>query len=130
MKKTFVYSPALGKHIEAEVLDIGAHHKVRRRPDDSFVGCPVSWLTRVLPVVKSSKQLAVAIWLWRRRVVCGNGDTFSAPNGELEGWKISRQVKYQTLKLLSAAGVITTECKGKKAPQVTILAPKRRGKGR
>jgi hypothetical protein len=43
---------------------------------DGFVGCPVWWLQHVMSVVNTKEQLVVAIYLWRRRVVCGNHKTF------------------------------------------------------
>jgi hypothetical protein len=86
------------------------------------IGCPVWWLRCVLPAVKSKKQLVVALYLWRRRVICGDRGTFDVPNNELRGWGISRQTKYQTLALLVAAGKIRTRQKGKESLTVTILA--------
>ena len=103
-----------------------------KRADDRLIGCPVAWLLRVLPVVRSPKQLVVAIWLWRRRVVCGNRDTFSVPNGELERWGISRQAKYRALGYLVAAGVIAEPQLAEPAGSlvVTILPEKQRNKRR
>jgi hypothetical protein len=113
------YVMAHGKRIEVETLNAGAKPKIK--PEDRLIGCPVSWLRRVLPVVKSPKQLAVAIWLWRRRVICKNSYTFSVPNDELKRLKVSRQIKYRTLARLEAAGVIAIERKEKEALVVTIL---------
>jgi hypothetical protein len=89
--------------------------------DERFFGCPVWWLQRVLPVVKSPHQLVVAIYLWRRRVVCGNHKTFGVPNSELKSWGISRYAKYRTLKQLASAGIIKASFRGKEASGVTIL---------
>jgi hypothetical protein len=86
------------------------------------IGCPIWWLHRVLPIVKSKNQLVVAIYLWRRRAVCGNHKTFAVPNSELKSLGISRRTKYQTLALLEAADVIRTKRKGKEALTVTILS--------
>jgi hypothetical protein len=89
---------------------------------ERFIGFPLWWLHCVMPIVRSKKQLACALYLWRRRVICGNRETFDVPNGELKEWKISRQTKYQTLSLLEAAGIIRIDRKGKEAPTVTILS--------
>jgi hypothetical protein len=117
------YSPGLGKSIEVEVPEaepISANGKwTRPKVKDSFIGCPTSWMLRILPVIKGSKQLVVGIWLWRRRVICGC-NTFSAPNGELKRWGISPGTKRLTLGLLEGAGVITTKTVKGKAPLVTI----------
>ena len=69
----------------------------------------------MLPVVGSKNQLVVAIYLWRRQIVCGDRKTFDVPNGELKSLGISRETKYQTLVLLEAAGVIRIKRSGKKA---------------
>jgi hypothetical protein len=98
----------------------------RRAPDEHFIGCPVWWLQRVLPVVESKNQLVVALYLWRRRIVCGNHETFDVPNGELKRWGISRKVKYQALDRLAASGVIRINRKGKAALTVTIFPKKPR----
>ena len=96
--------------------------KQQRPPDEHLIGCPIWWLQCVLPVVGSKNQLVVAIYLWRRRIVCGDRKTFDVPNGELKSLGISRQTKYQTLVLLEAAGVIRIKRSGKKALTVTILS--------
>jgi hypothetical protein len=96
----------------------------RRTADEHLIGCPIWWLQRVLPVVSSKNQLAVAIYLWRRRIVCGDRETFDVPNGELKSLGISRKIKYQTLALLEAADLIRIRRKGKRALTVTILPRK------
>jgi hypothetical protein len=96
--------------------------KQRRAPDEHLIGCPIWWLQSVLPVVKSKNQLVVAIYLCRRRVVCGARKTFDVPNNELKSLGISRRTKYQTLTLLEAASLIRVRRKGKAALAVTILS--------
>jgi hypothetical protein len=55
-------------------------------------------------------------------------------NGELKIWGISRHIKYRTLDMLAAAGVIKinparkSKWKGKSATSITILADKPRSK--
>jgi hypothetical protein len=100
----------------------------RRMPKEKnqIIGCPIWWLQCVLPVVHSKCQLVVAIYLWRRRIVCGGGDTFDVPNKGRNGLAelgISRKAKYRTLELLAAAGLIRiAKRSAKTAPMVTILA--------
>jgi hypothetical protein len=104
----------------------------KRRRADNFVGCPVWWLKAVLPLVRTKSQFVVAIYLWRRRVVCGNRATFEVPNGELAAWGINRRIKYRTVAILEAAGVIKVGRRGKEALTVTILSPgnrKKNGRG-
>jgi hypothetical protein len=84
-------------------------------------GCPIPWLLRVLPVVKSKKQLVVAIYVWRQHVIRGYRKTFDMPNGELKRWKISRWTKYRTLVMLETAGIIAMKQIGKETFEITIL---------
>ena len=47
-----------------------ATEPARRQNGDGpshHIGCPLEWLKCVIPVVQSKEQLAVAIWLHRRR---------------------------------------------------------------
>jgi hypothetical protein len=95
----------------------------QREAEDRLIGCPVWWLQRVRPVVKTRDQLIVAIYLWRRRTVCGGGATFDVPNGELKALGVSRKIKSRTLDLLAAAGLIEFAHRAAKAaPTITILA--------
>jgi hypothetical protein len=92
--------------------------------DDRLIGCPVWWLRCVRPVVKSRDQLIVAIYLWRRRIVCGC-ETFDVPNGDLRAVGVSRKAKHATLGWLAAAGLISVVRRSAKAASaVTILAKK------
>jgi hypothetical protein len=92
-----------------------------RRRSEAYIGCPVAWLKRVLPIVKSKDQLAVALYLHRRRVVCGN-EVFSIPNAELyAALGITRQTKYRTLRHLEQAGVIALVRDGRQAIRARLL---------
>ena len=51
-------------------------------------GCPLWWFNAVYSVVHSKAELAVAIYLCRRRVISGKHKTFDVPNGELKSWGI------------------------------------------
>lgn len=100
-----------------------------KQSEGNFCGAPVWWWQRVASVVNTKEQLIVAIYLWRRRSVCGHRNTFDVPNGELQiFWGISRHIKYRTLDMLAAAGLIKinpprkNKGKGKLPTSVTILA--------
>jgi hypothetical protein len=106
-----------------------ADHRPRATKDDKHIGCPLWWLQCVLPVVKSKQQLAVAIYFWRRWIVCGKRKIFDVPNGELKALKISRQTKYRTAELLAAAGLMGIHRGSiKDALALTILAEAPRSK--
>jgi len=84
-----------------------------------FVGCPIAWLEQVLGHVQGECQLAVALLLYRRWVVCGRRRTFAFPNGDLNRLGISRAVKHRTLTRLKEAGLIEVEQLTGSAPRVT-----------
>ena len=108
-----------GRRIEVETLKNRLAPKRRRA--DPHIGCPVEWLKRVLPLVNTKEQLAVAIWLHRRRVVCHN-EPFTVPNKALrEDLGLSRQVKYVTLQHLEEAGAIALIRDDKHTLQVRLL---------
>jgi DNA-binding GntR family transcriptional regulator len=74
-----------------------------------------------LPLVHSKEQLAVAIWLHRRRTICGS-KLFSVPNRELyEELGLSRWTKYRALDGLEEAGVIAVVRDGQRAMLVRLL---------
>jgi hypothetical protein len=109
-----------GQRIEVETLESRATPK-RRKREEHHIGCPVEWLKRVLPLVETKEQLAIAIWLHRRRAVCRN-QLFTAPNQELhEDLELSRKVKYAALWHLEKVGVIAIIRDGKRALQVRFL---------
>jgi hypothetical protein len=109
-----------GRRIEVETLPVRVAPKQRQRAD-RFIGCPVEWLKRVLPLVKSKEQLAVAVWLHRRRAVCRN-EVFTVPNESLrEDLGLNRKAKYRALRYLERAGIIALTRDGKRALQVQIL---------
>jgi DNA-binding transcriptional ArsR family regulator len=87
---------------------------------DRHIGCSVSWLKLALPAVGGAK-LAVALYLYRLRVV-QHSRTVAVPNGWLRyELGISRRTKYKALKDLERAGLIKIQRKGREAPTVTFL---------
>ena len=108
-----------GRRIEVETLP--SRGTPRRQRADGHIGCPVGWLKRVLPLVKTKEQLAVAIWLHRRRAICRN-ELFTVPNKALqEDLSLSRWVKYGALAHLEAAGAIALIHGDKRTLQVRLL---------
>ena len=108
-----------GRRIEVETL--AGRVVPKRRRADQHVGCPLEWLKRVLPLVKTKEQMAVALWLHRRRAVCRNA-LFTVPNKALqEDLGISRRVKYGALQRLEEAGAIAIIREGKHALKIRLL---------
>jgi hypothetical protein len=91
------------------------------RGANTFIGCPMSWLKRVLPAVRSADQLAVALYVYRRTKVC-RSRTVSVSNAELQKeLGICRYTKYRTLAWLENAGLIRTESRDGRSVKVTLL---------
>jgi hypothetical protein len=108
-----------GRSIEVQTL--GSRAAPKRRRTDPHIGCSLEWLKRVLLLVNTKEQLAVAIWLHRRRAVCRN-ELFTVPNKALQqDLGVSRRVKYGALAHLEKAGVIQLIREGKHTLQVRLL---------
>jgi hypothetical protein len=108
-----------GRRIEVETIKPRAMPK--RQRVEPHIGCPVEWLKRVIPLLKTPKQVGVAIWLHRRRIICGS-QLFTVPNKALqEDLGLSRRVKYGALRHLAKAGVIALVRDGKHTLQVRLL---------
>jgi hypothetical protein len=84
-----------------------------------FVGCPMAWLEQVLPLVRGESQLAVALLLYRRWVLCGRRRTFDFPNGDLNKLNIKRATKHCALAKLEQAGLIDVERRPGHAVRIT-----------
>jgi len=79
------------------------------------------WLARVLPVVRSVDQLAVALLLYRECLL-RRASTVALPNGGLRNLGISRQTKYRALEELREAGAIAIEeADNRRLVRVTLL---------
>jgi len=89
------------------------------RPAQGYVTCPLTWLGRVLPQVRSSYQLAVALVLYRQCLL-KRSRTVGLPNGELRKVGVSRHTKYRALAELEEAGVLTVETGNGQSTRVTL----------
>jgi hypothetical protein len=91
----------LWDHPDGDPLDVKPSRprssKSEPNDGDRHIGCPVWWLKLVLPAVGGAK-LAVALYLYRLRVV-QHSRTVAVPNGWLRNeLGISRRTKYKALK--------------------------------
>jgi hypothetical protein len=85
-------------------------------------GCPLSFVRRVLPLVGSAEQMVIAMWLHRRRAVCGGKDWFTVPAKALDDdLGLSRHTRYRALKHIEQAGGIAVSYDGNKAMRVKLL---------
>jgi hypothetical protein len=95
---------------------------------DVFIGCPLGWFDRVLPVLKGKVELALALLLYRERFLqrdsrgrrIEKADTVTLSNNQLNRRGLQRRSKYQMLKRLEAAGIIKVDRKNKASPKVTF----------
>ncbi len=93
----------------------------RRRRSKEFVGCPMWWLRWVLPLTRSSEQLAVALYLYRLRIV-RRSKTIRLSNVALENdLGLSRYAKYRILARLEEAGVLKVGRRDGRSLTVTLL---------
>jgi hypothetical protein len=110
-----------GRRIEVEEHKPDTGPRKQQQTDTSHIGCPVEWLRRVIPIVQSKEQLAVAVWLHRRRAI-KRRNPFPVSNKVLQTeLGITRYSKYRALRLLEKAQIIATTRKGKEAILVQLL---------
>jgi hypothetical protein len=93
--------------------------KAPPRPAKGYITCPLAWLQRVLPLVRSADQLVVLMLLYRRCLMA-KSQTVTLPNGDLAALGISRYTKYRLLGWLRGAGAATVEGQNGQALRVTL----------
>jgi hypothetical protein len=83
----------------------------RRRPrpaaESRHIGCPLAWFTWVFPVVSGKNELAVALYLYRLRVIQHSRKVKVSNTRLLDELGIDRYAKYRALRRLAGAGIIT-----------------------
>jgi hypothetical protein len=89
------------------------------RPAEGYVTCPLAWLARVLPILRTSDRFAVALLLYRRCLM-RRSRTVDLPNGGLAKLGIGRMTKYRALLLLQEAGAVTIEARNGRSVRVTL----------
>jgi hypothetical protein len=90
------------------------------RKSDGYIGCPLSWLELVVPVVHGKGELVVALYLYRLRIV-QQSRTVALPNTQLLArFGVNRFTKYRALQHLAEAGIISVKQRNKEAPRVTF----------
>ena len=84
-----------------------------RRRDGGHIGCPLSWFKLVFPIVRGKNELAVALHIYRLRVI-RRSRTIAVSNTLLAELGIDRFAKYRALRRLAEAGIITVKrrCRG------------------
>src|SRR5262245_38197626 len=78
------------------------------RPGKGYVACPLAWLARVRPVLRTFDQGIVAQLLYRQCLV-RRSKTVDLSNHELVKLGIKRNIKYRALRTLQEVGAVTIE---------------------
>jgi hypothetical protein len=100
----------------------GTRHGRRVRPlKGRFIAgpIPVSWTCRASQL--GVKSLLVGLALWHIRGLRKH-DTFIVSNLMLHDWGVERDAKARALRKLERAGLIAVERRGKRSPQITLIA--------
>jgi hypothetical protein len=77
------------------------------RPAKNYYSLSASFLLRVLPILRVSDRLMVAMVLYRKCLM-QSSRTVDLSNDELSDFGIGRKTKYRALAQLQEAGAITT----------------------
>ena len=91
------------------------------QPANGYVTVPLAWLARVLPVVRTTAHLVVAMLIYRE-CLRRRSNTVALSNGELRKLGISRYAKYRALAWLCGVGLIAIEeANTRRSVRVTLL---------
>jgi hypothetical protein len=91
-----------------------------KRRSGRHIGCSVSWLAWVLPLVRSKQQLALALYLYRRCSIY-RSNTVTVPTRQLAEFGISRWGKMRLLLWLERVGILTIEQTPGQTAKVRLL---------
>ncbi|MCQ4188857.1 hypothetical protein [Methylocystis suflitae] len=98
----------------------GAELEALERKKAKFIGCPLAWFNRVFPIMRGKNELAVALHIYRQRVL-RNRRTIRVSNAVLAAdLGVSRYTKYRALRRLAAARIITVSRCGREALEITF----------
>jgi hypothetical protein len=104
------------------------HNGKRAIASAQHIGCPWWWFAAIFPIVRSKKELAVALYIYRLHVVRHSRTVAVSNTGLLADLGIDRHAKYRTLRRLADAGLATVKRDGKNSLVVTIPAQRKRAK--
>ncbi len=105
---------------QADDLDLQPAHRESDQAGARHIGCPLSWFTLIFPVVRGKNELAVALYIYRLRVICRSRTVAVSNAGLLTELGIGRHAKYRALRRLAEAGIITVKRHNKRALEVTF----------
>src|SRR5262245_34844563 len=89
-------------------FDDPAWRKIKPRGSGPMIGCRLSWFEWVLPLVKSKRQLAFVLLLYRRCCICKSA-TVTVPTDAFESLGINRQSKQRFILAMEQTEVLRVE---------------------
>ena len=99
----------------------------RSKPNQRFIGCPLWWFKRVLPITRGKNDLAIALAVYRLRIV-QHSRVVTVSNAYLAGLGINRYAKYRGLRRLANAGLFVIRRHNKRALEIEFLPKRNRHK--
>lgn len=106
---------------QTDDLDVRPARRRAARITDGgrHIGCPLWWFTLVFPIVRGKNELAVALYIYRLRMIHRSHTVVVSNERLLTELGIDRYAKYRALRRLADAGVIILKRRsGKRALQV------------
>jgi hypothetical protein len=102
--------------------------RVRAGSDQRHIGCPLWWFKLALSIMRSKNEFAVALYVYRLRMVYRSRTVSVSNERLLAELKIDRHVKYRALQKLADAGVIRIRRHKKRALAITFTDRKHGGR--
>jgi hypothetical protein len=101
---------------QSDDLDVRPTHRRAAHATDGgrHIGCPLWWFTLVFPIVRGKNELAVALYIYRLRVIHRSHTVVVSNEHLLTELGIDRYAKYRALRRLADAGVITLKRRSSK----------------
>jgi hypothetical protein len=115
-----------GKNQPDDILNTPTAKHRRNGDAARLIGCPLWWFTWVFPIVHGKNELAIALYVYRLRII-QHSRTVKVSNERLASeLGIDRFAKYRALKRLADAGVITVKRPTARSLEITLRqCPKR-----
>ena len=106
---------------QSDDLDLPvARQRMRVADSARHIGCPLWWFALVFPVVRGKNELAVALYIYRLRMIRRSRTVAVSNERLLAELGIDRYAKYRTLNRLADAGVIRIKRHNKRALEITF----------
>jgi hypothetical protein len=115
-----VFNQKHGVWLDVKTLTAGAKSGGKAPLKDRHIGCPLWWFVAALTATRGAKEFAVAIYLWRLRVV-SRSKTVEVSNAELRKLGIDRRTKYRAAHRLADAKLVRVKRRGNSSLEITFL---------